>query len=156
MIFWTTMLIIHGLIAVALLGAITHQVVALWWPVRAAPGTFVTRFRAVSSTSYVWAVIWLYVVSFILGAWIYTQYRFTSRFGLEQMTFFKVVGAFEFKEHMATIGLILLPAYWAFWRQPLSAEYAYGRKTVTLLLAVLVWSNFLIGHIVNNFRGLGT
>jgi hypothetical protein len=156
MIFWTVMLIVHGLIAVALLGAITHQAVAIWWPVRATPGSFVTRFRAVSSTSYVWAVIWLYIVSFILGAWIYTHYRYTSRLALEQLTFFKVVGAFELKEHMATIGLILLPAYWAYWRQPLSADGAQGRKNVTLFLALLVWVNFLIGHVVNNFRGIGS
>jgi hypothetical protein len=156
MIFWTTLLIIHGLLALALLGAITHQAVALWWPVRAAAGSFVTRFRAVPSTSYVTAVIILYVVTFILGAWIYTQYRFTSRLALEQLRFFKTVGAFELKEHLATIGLIVLPAYWAYWRQPLSPEHANARKQVTLLLAVLVWSNFLIGHVVNNARGMGS
>src|SRR5438270_8758537 len=53
MIFWTTLLIIHGLLAVALLGAVTHQAAALWWPVRAPAGSFVTRFRAVPSVSYV-------------------------------------------------------------------------------------------------------
>src|SRR5882672_12246045 len=156
MIFWTTLLIIHGLLAIALLGAITHQAVALWWPVCASAGSFITRFRAVPSTSYVTAVIILYVVTFILGAWIYTQYRFTSRLALEQLRFFKTVGAFELKEHLATIGLILLPAYWAFWRRPLSAEYAGARKQVTLFLAIVVWANFLIGHIVNNARGFGS
>jgi hypothetical protein len=57
---------------------------------------------------------------------------------------------------LATIGLILLPAYWAYWRRPLSQEYASARRSVTLLLALLVWSNFLIGHIVNNARGMGS
>ena len=156
MVFWTVLLIIHGLLAIALLGAITHQAVALLWPARAAKATFVTRFRAVPSTSYVWAVIVLYVATFVLGAWIYTQYRYTSRLALEQLTFFKTVGAFELKEHMATIGLILLPAYWALWREPLSIAYAEARKSVTLLLALLVWANFLIGHVVNNARGLGS
>src|SRR6267142_1761310 len=55
MIFWTTLLIIHGLLALALLGAITHQAVALWWPVRVSAGSFIARFRAVPSTSYVTA-----------------------------------------------------------------------------------------------------
>src|SRR3954451_6747886 len=113
MIFWTTLLIVHGLLAVALLGAVTHQAVALWWPVRAPAGSFVTRFRAVPSLSYVRAIIVLYVVTFIMGAWIYTNYRYTSRLALEQLRFFKTVGAFEIKEHIATIGLIVLPAYWA-------------------------------------------
>jgi hypothetical protein len=98
----------------------------------------------------------LYVLTFILGAWIYTQYRFTARLALEQLRFFKTVGIFELKEHLATIGLILPPAYWAYWRQPLSPEYTDARRSVTLLLAVLVWSNFLIGHIVNNARGMGS
>ena len=156
MIFWTTLLVIHGLLALALLGAITHQAVALWWPARAPAGSFVARFRAVPSTSYVTAIIVLYVVTFIMGAWIYTQYRFTSRLALEQLRFFKTVGVFELKEHLATIGLILLPAYWAYWRQPLSETHTNVRKQVTLLLAVLVWCNFLIGHVVNNARGMGS
>ena len=156
MAFWTTLLIIHALLALALLGAITHQAVALWWPVRAPAGSFIARFRAVPSTSYVTAIIVLYVVTFILGAWIYTQYRFTSRLALEQLRFFKTVGVFELKEHLATIGLILLPAYWAYWRRPLSQEYANARRSVTLLLAILVWSNFLIGYVVNNARGMGS
>ena len=156
MTFWTTLLIIHGLLAVALLGAITHQAVAVWMPVRAKAGNFVTRFRAVASTSYVAAIIVLYVVTFVMGAWIYTQYRFTARLALEQLRFFKTVGVFEMKEHVATIGLIVLPAYWAFWRQPLAEDYAGARKSVTLFLAVIVWTNFLIGHIANNARGFGS
>jgi len=101
-------------------------------------------------------IIVLYGMNFVIGAWIYTQYRFTARLALEQLRFFKTVGVFEMKEHVATIGLILLPAYAAFWRQPLSAEYAGARKQVTLLLALVVWANFLIGHIVNNGRGFGS
>jgi hypothetical protein len=156
MTFWTTLLIIHGLLAVALLGAITHQAVAVWMPARAKAGNFVTRFRAVPSTSYVAAIIILYVGTFVMGAWIYTQYRFTARLALEQLRFFKTVGVFEMKEHVATIGLIVLPAYWAFWRQPLSEDYAGARKSVTLFLAIIVWTNFLIGHIANNARGFGS
>ena len=156
MIFWTTLLVIHGLIALALLGAITHQSAALWWSVRDRAGSFVARFRAVPGTPYVTAIILLYVITFILGAWIYTQYRFTARVALEQLRFFRTVGVFELKEHLATIGLILLPAYWAYWRQPLSQHYADVRRHVTMLLAILVWCNFLIGHVVNNARGMGS
>jgi len=156
MAFWTTLLIVHALLAVTLLGAITHQAVSVWMPVRSKAGNFVSRFRAVPSTSYVTAIIVLYLVTFLMGAWIYTQYRFTARLALEQLRFFKTVGVFEMKEHLATIGLILLPAYWAFWRRPLSEEFAAARKQVTLLLAILVWANFLIGHVANNARGMGS
>jgi len=156
MIFWTTLLIVHGLLAVTLLGAMTHPAVVLWLPVRAKAGSFVARFRAVPGTSYVGAIIVLYLLTFVMGAWIYTQYRFTARLALEQLRFFKTVGVFEMKEHLATIGLILLPAYWAFWRRPLSEDYAAARRQVTLFLAILVWANFLIGHIANNARGFGS
>ena len=156
MAFWTALLIIHGLVAVALLGAITHQTVALWLPVRGRAGSFVARFRAVPGTSYVGAIIVLYLVTFVLGAWIYTQYRFTARPALEQLRFFKTVGVFEMKEHLGTIGLVLLPAYWAFWRRPPAEAYSAARRQLTLFLAVLVWANFLIGHIANNARGFGS
>jgi hypothetical protein len=42
MAFWTTLVIIHGLLTVALLGAITHQAVSVWMPVRFKVGNFVT------------------------------------------------------------------------------------------------------------------
>ena len=48
----TALLIIHGLVAVALLGAITHQTLATWAPARGQPGSFFGRFRAVPSASY--------------------------------------------------------------------------------------------------------
>jgi len=156
MVFWTTLLILHGLLAITLIGAVTHQTVAVWMPVRSAAGNFVARYRAVPSHSYASAIVVLYVLTFILGAWIYTHYRYTARLALEQLRFFKVVGAFEVKEHLAVIGLVMLPAYWCFWRQPLAADYAEARKHVTLLLALLIWANFLIGHIVNNGRGFGS
>ena len=84
MVFWTTLLIIHGLLAIALLGAITHQAVAVWLPVRAAAGGFVGRYRAVPSHSYVMAIIVPYLLTFVMGAWIYTHYRYTSRLALER------------------------------------------------------------------------
>ena len=45
--FWTILFIIHALLAVALLGALTHQAMSVLMPVRqaAGPAGFVTRFR---------------------------------------------------------------------------------------------------------------
>jgi hypothetical protein len=50
------------------------------------------------------------------------------------------------------MGLGLLPAYWYFWRQPQSTEYAVIRKWVTIFLAVSVWYGFLAGHTANDLR----
>ena len=156
MAFWTSLLIVHGLLAVALLGAVTHQAVALWWPVRVASGSFVTRFRAVPSISYVWAIIILYVVTFIMGAWIYTQYRTYIRIPLEELGYWKTVAFFDLKEHMVTLGLGMLPIYWYLWKNARVAEFDSARKWLTIVLCVICWQVFLTGHILNNARGFGT
>jgi hypothetical protein len=41
----TALLIVHGLVAVAQLGAITHQALAAWAPSRARSDSFFGRFR---------------------------------------------------------------------------------------------------------------
>jgi len=47
--FWTTLSVIHALLAVALLGALTHQAAAALAPPRAGvAGGFVTHFRSVA------------------------------------------------------------------------------------------------------------
>ena len=150
---WIALLIVHGLLAVALLGAITHQAMAVLWPVRAHAGTFVTRFRAVPSTSYVTAIVVLYLVTMLLGAIIYTHYTITSRIAIIQLQLWKPYGLFEIKEHFAALGLAILPAYWYFWRVPNAPGATRARAVLTALLAVIVWWNFLIGHIINNLRG---
>jgi hypothetical protein len=63
-------------------------------------------------------------------------------------------GAFELKEHFAAVGMAMLPAYRHFWRQP-SADNTRARNAVTAMLALIVWWNFLTGHIINNIRGFG-
>ncbi|MGZ8522447.1 MAG: hypothetical protein ACXWX7_20135, partial [Candidatus Binatia bacterium] len=49
------LLIIHGLLAVALLGAITHQAIGVWLPARPGPESFIRRMRSVSTASHVTA-----------------------------------------------------------------------------------------------------
>jgi hypothetical protein len=152
---FTVLLIVHGLLAVALLGAITHQTAAVWWPERK-PAGFVGRFRSVPGTSYAGAVVVLYLCTVVLGSIIYPEYRLNIRVVLEQLELWKPNGAFELKEHFVTVGLGVLPAYWFFWRAPLAEEHARTRAALTALLAFVVWWNFLTGHIVNNIRGFGS
>jgi hypothetical protein len=61
--YWTILLIIHGLLAVALLGALTHQAMSVLIPVRQAVGTasFASRFRAVPDAGYAGAVCVLWM-----------------------------------------------------------------------------------------------
>jgi hypothetical protein len=152
---WTILLIVHGLLAVTLLGALTHQALSVAAPVRqiATPGGFVTRFRSVRGAGYATAVCVLWVVTFILGAWIYTKYRIAIRIPLERGGYLKTLGFFELKEHATTLGLFILPAYWYFWKNANNATFDAARKWTTVLLASVCWFAFLVGHVLNNARG---
>jgi hypothetical protein len=152
----TTLLILHALLAVTLLGAITHQAISVWLPTRKTAGSFVGRFRAVSGASYVNAVVILYVVTAFLGAIIYPSYRLNVRIVLEQLQLYTANGIFELKEHFVAVGLGMLPAYWYFWRQPLADDHARTRAVLTVGLAFIVWWSFVVGHILNNIRGFGS
>lgn len=149
------LLIVHALLAVTLLGAITHQAVSVWWPMRQTPGSFVGRLRAVSGGSYVNAIVVLYIVTATLGAIIYPSYRLTVRIVLEQLGLSTANGVFELKEHFVAVGLGVLPAYWYFWRQP-TGDHARTRAVLTGVLAFIVWWSFVVGHILNNIRGFET
>jgi pimeloyl-ACP methyl ester carboxylesterase len=69
----TALLILHGLVAVALLGAITHQTLAAWAPSSACPGSFFGHFRAVQPAGYSNAIVGLYVGTALLGAVVYAD-----------------------------------------------------------------------------------
>ena len=154
--FWSLWLFVHLIFAVGLLGALTHQAMAVALPVRRAAGGIVTRFRAVPAAGYATAVCVLWVLTFLVGSYIYTKYRIYVRIPLEQTGRNKTVGFFDFKEHVAAIGLTLLPAYWYFWKNAQNPEYDNARKGVTLVLAVMCWFLFIVGHVLNNTRGFAS
>ena len=159
-IFWQILLFVHFMMAVTLLAAVTLHTAATLMPLPQPAGnlagSFVGRIRSAPSQWYVFAIVILYVPTFLLGAWVYVKYRTYVRIPMEQIAHWKTVGTFEFKEHIVSMGLALLPAYWYFWRQPLVPEHANMRKWVTLFLAVSVWYAFLVGHTANDFRGVGS
>jgi hypothetical protein len=125
-------------------------------PVRQTAGGFVTRFRAVPAAGYATAICVLWILTFLMGAWIYTKYRIYVRIPIEQAGYWKTQGFFELKEHAATLGLGLLPIYWYVWKNAHDPEYDGVRKSVTALLAFICWFNFLVGHVLNNVRGFGS
>jgi hypothetical protein len=154
--FWKILLFIHFLLGVALLTLITLQAVAVLMPVRQLAGNFVDRFRPVPAASYATLIVVLYVPQVLMGAWIYVKYRTYVRIPMEQFRHWWTVGSFDFKEHVVAIGLALLPAYWYFWQQPQSEDHAVVRKWLTIFLAFSVWYAFFIGHVANDFRGVGS
>ena len=53
----TFLLIVHGLVAVALLGAITHQAASVLLPARKPAASIAGRFRSVAGAPYANAVV---------------------------------------------------------------------------------------------------
>jgi heme A synthase len=153
--FWNILLFVHFLLAVALLAAVTLQAVAVLMPARQAAGNFIDR-SPVPAASYTALIIILYVLQALMGAWVYVKYRTYVRIPMEEFRRYWTVGSFEFKEHIVAMGLGILPAYWYFWRQPLSAEHAVVRKWLTVFLALSVWYAFVVGHVADDFRGVGS
>jgi hypothetical protein len=144
------------LVAVALLGALTHQTLAAWASADARSGSFFGRFRSVPSASFANAVVVLYAASTLLGGIVYLYFRVDVRPELERAGHWHVLGFFDLKEHFAAIGLALLPAYLVCWRRPHADEPAQTRTALTSILAFIVWWSFLTGHVANNIRGFGS
>src|ERR1700761_4627050 len=149
----TFLLIVHGLLAVTLLGGLTHQAMSAAWPSRSKAGVF-HSFRAVNSSVYTNANIVLYLATALLGGIIYPVYRVAVRTYLENARLYPAVGSFEIKEQFISVGLGMLPLYWLVWRQPPEGGAKSARIAVTLILCFIVWYAFLVGHVLNNIRGL--
>ncbi len=158
--FWSILLFVHFVLAVGLLAAVTMQAVMVLMPARqieghTVAGHYVER-GPVPTAAYTTLVIVLYVLQAMMGAWIYVKYRTYVRIPMEAFKQWWTVGSFELKEHVVAMGLGLLPAYWYFWRQPLSMEHDNMRRWVTVFLALSVWYAFIVGHVANDFRGVGS
>jgi hypothetical protein len=107
--------------------------------------------RAVHPPRYTEAVVALFLFTFGLGAILYVPFRSIVRAQYLDAHRPWATGLFEIKEHAAAIALALLPAYWALWRE---GSDVTSRRAVTTILAVLAWWNFVVGHVVNDVRGL--
>ncbi len=157
-VFWSILLIVHGLLSVALLGALTHQAFSLIKVVnRANPqsSNVMHRFSAVQSSLYTRTVCLMWVLSFVFGGWIYSKYRIAIRIPMEQQGMWLTQGFFELKEHLVSLGFFLLPGYYALWNLD-THESSKAKKYLTITLAMICWYSFIVGHIVNNVRGFGS
>lgn len=147
-------LIVHGLLAVTLLGAITHQIVAALRAKPARGTSFIEHYTSVNQRVFTWAVVTLYAMTTLLGAIIYPSYRLNVRVPFEEMSLGWAVGLFELKEHFGGLGLCLLPVYAWLWQPQQTQSHARDRLAITAILGFIVWWDFLVGHVLNNIRGL--
>jgi hypothetical protein len=120
------LLILHGLVGVALLGAITHQMVSVFRRRAVRSGSFFDRYTGVNQRVFTTAVVALYVTNVLLGATIYPSYRLDVR----------------------------IPFDWL-WKPEIADSHRNGRIAISLIIASIVWWDFLVGHVLNNLRGLG-
>jgi hypothetical protein len=150
----TLLLMLHGLMAVALLGAVSHQAASLFFRQQAAGGAFVARYSRIDAAGFVWPIFWLYLGVFVLGGLIYPSYRVDVRIPFEELGLRWAVGLFEIKEHAAGIGVGILPLYVVLWRSTGDQSSITNRRMVTAFLAGVIWFDFLAGHLLNNIRGL--
>jgi hypothetical protein len=147
----TALLIIHALLSTGLLGVVTHQALAARSGSREGSGPLSARYRAADASVFTASVVVLFVVTTLMGAVLYPSYRLLVRPVLEVSDLRAANGAFEIKEHLAALGLLMLPAYWASWNMPESAAL---RRYLTWILAAIVWWNFLVGLVVTSLQGL--
>ena len=80
----------------------------------------------------------------LMGAILYLPFRVINRAQFLDANVPWATGLFEVKEHATAIGLAVLPAYWAVWREPSAGS---ARKALTTFLAVATWWNLLVGHV---------
>jgi hypothetical protein len=144
---------LHGLAAVLLLGAISHQTIGVCAPRIPQDYGFLRRLTKVHGASYTNAVIVLYLIVIVGGGIIYPSYVLDVKGSLNDARMLSAIGAFEIKEHLAVVGLALLPTYWYFWRDSVPVN-TLSRRLNTAVVCGIVWWSFLIGHILNNIKGL--
>jgi hypothetical protein len=151
----TAILILHGILAAGLLGAITHQAFAVSLKSQQKAGaSFFVRLRATDAGVYRTPVLILFLAVAVIGGVLYPSYRQIVRPLLQAQDLRAANGAFELKEHFSAIGALLLPAYWLAWKPPLAPEFQITRMWLTWILAVMVWWNFIVGQLLVAIRGL--
>ena len=152
----TAILILHGLVAVALIGAITHQTLATCAPPNAKPHSFFGRFRAIPAARFTNAIVVLYSTSWLLGAVVYLYFKIDIQPTFERDRHWHAMGFLDLKEDFVVIGLGMLPAYWFCWRGTDNSQHLRLRAALTVLLAFIVWWSFIVGHVMNDIRGFGS
>jgi hypothetical protein len=144
-------LVVHDVVATALLIAISWQAVTAWWsqnPHNVLSPNFI---RGGLTLSDVVAGLILTVVC--LGGILYPTYRISVHPYLELHNLRIANGAFEIKEHFAALAVLMVPAYRQAWSRASAAELVLNRRAISTLMCGMIWWNFLAGHLMNFTAG---
>ncbi|HWC63766.1 MAG TPA: hypothetical protein VG501_09090 [Rhizomicrobium sp.] len=145
------LLVFHDILATALLLLISLQAFIAYFPQIAAR---VSRPQSRLPLELRDVLCLLFVGTISLGATLYPAYRFHVRPFLEINGLQAPNGAFEIKEQLAALSILMLPAYRAAWDRRFFADTLIARRVITSLLCGAVWWNFATGHVMNSIKGL--
>ncbi len=137
-----------------LAGAVSHQALSAWRMKPIPARSFVARFRSVNPAGYTNAVAVLYVITWAFGLVIYPQFVLDVKQSVADFGMRKSIGLFQIKEHVAVMALGLLPVYWHFWKKADQTAYVATRRVLTSVICAAVWWNLVVGHLLNNVKGL--
>jgi hypothetical protein len=145
-------LILHDISATALLLLISWQTLIAWSSTAGASSVrFETSFSSFGLRGLISA---LFVSTIVLGGILYPAYRLFVRPNLVASGMRYANGAFEIKEQLAALCLVMLPVYYASWRSGDIISSPIARRVITSLLCAMVWWNFIIGHFMNFTKSL--
>ncbi|MEZ5717902.1 MAG: hypothetical protein R3E55_05385 [Burkholderiaceae bacterium] len=152
-----TILLLHGLCSLFLVGALSHQAAATWRraPLAGRPAGVVSGFAAVRAPLYAQSIAISYVLTMVLGDVVYGPYRVDVKTMLFDLQLWPWNGLFEIKEHLVALGFFLLAPYLSLWGRPQEAAQLRSRRLLTTVLAAIVWYALLAGHLLNNLKGVG-
>ncbi len=145
------LLILHTLLAVLLLGSMTHNVLIvvpyLWGKFR----------KTKLEKLYVKVGFVSYLLTFILGALAYPNYRYNVRALHFDKELHWASNLFDVKEHWAGIGLALFVAFLLLSRviEPKSDRQMLGIYVfLSVSLAVIIWFNVISGLLLVSYRSI--
>lgn len=146
-----TLLVVHALLAIALLGATTHDAILVIGFLRGRFG------RARLERLYVRIQLVAYLATFLVGSVIYPAYRIYVRAAVFDRWAPWASNLFDVKENFAALGLAVTIAYaWLRGRFEPARDAAWGPlyAVLGLTVAALVWFQVVAGLVLVAERGL--
>ena len=148
--FGRALTVVHVLVAMVMLGAVTHQVVVAWRALRGRLNPRLARIYGVTGLS-------ACAVTTALGAAIYPTYRYHVRGQYLDHCAVGISKLFDVKEDFAVFALLVATVVWLAVRgleRRSPREHLWIYAGATYALAGLVWFNSLSGFVITLTRGV--
>lgn len=145
------LLIAHALVAVLLLGSLTHNVLITTNYLRGKFGKI--RLEKL----YVKVGFVAYLLTFGLGSIIYPNYRYHVRARYFDLHMRWATNIFDIKEHWAGIGLVLFLAFFLLSRRidpRTDRRFLFFYVFLSVTLASIVWFDFIVGLLLVSYRSI--